>query len=191
MNRDHLEIIPRPELDIYLDDASCRALAAQIPVLVLNVEYRLAPENPFPTGFEGIFDVVRWIASHGSSHLPINLQRGFILGDTSACAKLTAGIAHLAVQEGLAPALTGLLFLAGGFCHPNVRPEEYCDRILSVDEINDALGLTRKSIDYFAAKYGALPDDKRLSPLLFESHANLAKRHWQKDLVEGVQFLLE
>jgi len=25
------------------DDASCRALAAQIPVLVLNVEYRLAP----------------------------------------------------------------------------------------------------------------------------------------------------
>jgi hypothetical protein len=104
------------------------------------------------------------------------LQRGFILGDTSAGAKFTAGIAHPAVQEGLAPALTGLLFLAGGFCHPNVRPEEYRDRILSVDEINDVLGLTRKSIDYFAAKYGAPPDDKRLSPLLFESHANLAKR---------------
>lgn len=90
MNREHLEIIPQPELDIhefnipardeypicvraykqsgqthlplqiYLhgggfvtgglekDDASCRALAAQIPVLVLNIEYRLAPENRFP-----------------------------------------------------------------------------------------------------------------------------------------------
>lgn len=147
------------------------------------------------------------------------------------------------MQEGLAPALTGLLFLAGSFCHPDVRPKEYRDRILSVDEINDAPGLTRKSIDYFAAKYGAPPKDKRLSPLLFESHANLAKKaifyvcgwdprrdeallfeqmlkeeqigtkayvypglphgfwgtcpdldvseDWQRDLIEGVRFLLE
>lgn len=43
------------------DDTLCRTLAAQIPVLVLNVEYRLAPENPFPTGFEDSFDVVHWV----------------------------------------------------------------------------------------------------------------------------------
>lgn len=43
------------------DDVSCRVLATQVPVLVLNVEYRLAPENPFPTGFEDSFDVVRWV----------------------------------------------------------------------------------------------------------------------------------
>lgn len=60
------------------------------------------------------------------------------------------GIAHLAVQEKLSPSLTGLLFLAGSFCHPDARPAQYKDRILSVDEINDAPGLTRKSIDYFA-----------------------------------------
>lgn len=141
------------------------------------------------------------------------------------------------------PSLTGLLFLAGSFCHPDVRPAVYRDRILSVDEINDAPGLTRKSIDYFAAKYGAPPEDKRLSPLLFESHAGLAKKAvfyicgwdprrdeallfeqllkkedvdtkkyvysglphgfwttcpdldvskaWEKDLIEGVRFLLE
>ncbi|KAJ5086430.1 alpha/beta-hydrolase [Penicillium alfredii] len=39
------------------NDASCRALAVQIPLLVLNVEYRLAPENLFPTGLEDCFDV--------------------------------------------------------------------------------------------------------------------------------------
>lgn len=43
------------------DDASCRALAREIPLLILNVEYRLAPENPFPVGFEDSFDVVRWV----------------------------------------------------------------------------------------------------------------------------------
>ncbi|KAJ5107078.1 alpha/beta-hydrolase [Penicillium angulare] len=158
------------------DDASCRALAREIPLLILNVEYRLAPENPFPVGFEDSFDVVRWAASHGTEKLPINLQRGFLLGGTSAGANFTMGIAHLAVQEKLSPSLTGLLFLAGSFCHPDARPAQYKDRILSVDEINDAPGLTRKSIDYFAAKYGAPPEDKRLSSLLFESHANLAPK---------------
>ncbi|KAJ5690217.1 alpha/beta-hydrolase [Penicillium macrosclerotiorum] len=158
------------------DDASCRALATQLPVFVLNVEYRLAPENPFPTGFEDSFDVVRWAASHGPSKVPINLQRGFLLGGTSAGANFTAGIAHLAVQEGLSPQLTGLLFLAASVCHPDARPAAYKERILSVDEINDAPGLTRKSIDFFAAKYGAPPEDKRLSPLLFDSHAGIAQK---------------
>ncbi|KAJ5098495.1 alpha/beta-hydrolase [Penicillium argentinense] len=42
------------------DDKACRALAPQIPVLALNVEYRLVTEHPFPIGFEDSFDVVRW-----------------------------------------------------------------------------------------------------------------------------------
>ncbi|KAJ5320230.1 Alpha/Beta hydrolase protein [Penicillium antarcticum] len=158
------------------DHGSCRVLAANLPLLVLNVEYRLAPENKFPVGFEDCFDVVRWAAKEGSSHFPINLRKGFLLGGTSAGANFTAGIAHLAVEEGLSPSLTGLLFLAGSFCHPDARPAKYLHRILSVDEVNDAPGLTRKSIDYFSAKYGAPPEDKRLSPLLFDSHANLAQK---------------
>ncbi|KAJ5152320.1 hypothetical protein N7492_010615 [Penicillium capsulatum] len=78
------------------DDASCRELGTELPILVLNVEYRLAPENPFPTGFEDSFDVVRWAGSRGTAELPINLQRDFLLGGTSAGANFTAGIAHLA-----------------------------------------------------------------------------------------------
>ncbi|PLB54466.1 alpha/beta-hydrolase [Aspergillus steynii IBT 23096] len=164
------------------DDESCRAIAADIPLLALNVEYRLAPEHRFPVGFEDSRDVVYWAASPtGQQRLSTNLQKGFILGGTSAGANFTAGIAHLAAHDGLQPRLTGLLFLAGSFCHPDARPAQYRDRILSVDEINDAPGLTRKSIDYFAGsqcaeKYGAPPSDKRLSPLLFESHANIAFR---------------
>jgi acetyl esterase/lipase len=82
--------------------------------------------------------------------LKTDLARGFVLGGTSAGANFTAGIAHLAKLEGLSPRLTGIVFLAGSFCHPDARPEKYRDRILSVDEINDAPGLTRKSIAYFA-----------------------------------------
>lgn len=82
----------------------------------------------------------------------MSLTKGFLLGGTSAGANFTAGISHLARDEGLAPPLSGLIFLAGSFCHPDARPEKYRDRILSVDEIDDAPGLTRKSIDYFAGQ---------------------------------------
>ena len=43
------------------DDVSCRAVAKQMPVMVLSVEYRLAPEHKFPVGFEDSFDVVKWV----------------------------------------------------------------------------------------------------------------------------------
>jgi acetyl esterase/lipase len=76
----------------------------------------------------------------------------------------------------LYPPLTGLAFLAGNVCHPDARPEQYRHKILSVDEINDAPGLTRRSIDYFAEKYGAPAADTKLSPLLFESHTGLARK---------------
>lgn len=85
----------------------------------------------------------------------MDLSKGFILGGTSAGANFTAGISHLARDGGLSPGLTGLAFLAGSFCHPDVRPEKYRDRILSVDEIDDAPGLSRTSINYFAGR--ALP----------------------------------
>ncbi|KAL6363132.1 hypothetical protein LRP88_02538 [Fusarium phalaenopsidis] len=156
------------------DDSTCRAIALELGIVVVNVKYRLAPEHKFPVGFEDSFGIVRWVK--GQSKLNTDLTKGFILGGTSAGANFTAGISHLARDEGLSPKITGVVFLAGSFCHPDVRPKMYLDRILSVDEINDAPGLTRKSIDYFSERYGAPPEDKRLSPLLFDSHANIAKK---------------
>lgn len=81
-----------------------------------------------------------------------DLTKGFILGGTSAGANFTSGLSHLAREEGIRPKITGVIFLAGSFCHPDARPAKYIDRILSIDEISDAPGLTRKSIDYFAGK---------------------------------------
>lgn len=46
------------------DDSTCRAIALAIPIVVINVEYRLAPEHKFPTGFEDCFDIVRWVCIH-------------------------------------------------------------------------------------------------------------------------------
>lgn len=135
------------------DDPTCRVVACELDVVVVSVEYRLAPEHKFPVGFTDSFDVVRWIASEsGQQKLNVDLAKGFILGGTSAGGNFTSGISHLAVQEGLSPKITAVVFLASNFCHPDARPAKYLARILSIDEIDDAPGLTRKSIDYFAGK---------------------------------------
>lgn len=42
------------------DDYMCREIALKVPVVVLSVKYRLAPEHPFPAGFEDCFEVIRW-----------------------------------------------------------------------------------------------------------------------------------
>lgn len=140
------------------DDSTCRVIASEIDIVVVSIEYRLAPEHRFPVGFTDSFDVVRWIASkQGQLELNVNLAKGFILGGTSAGGNFTSGISHLAVQEGLSPKITGVVFLASNFCHPDARPAKYLDRILSIDEIDDAPGLTRKSIDYFAGKPFRIP----------------------------------
>jgi len=39
------------------DERICRALALALPVLVVSVEYRLAPEWPFPAGLEDCWEV--------------------------------------------------------------------------------------------------------------------------------------
>lgn len=43
------------------DDRYCRKIAAEVDVAVVSVEYRLAPENKFPTGFKDSYDVVKWV----------------------------------------------------------------------------------------------------------------------------------
>lgn len=43
------------------DDSTCRVIALKLPILVVSVEYRLAPEHKFPVGFEDCFDIVRWV----------------------------------------------------------------------------------------------------------------------------------
>lgn len=43
------------------DDPTCRRLARELPLVVVNVEYRLAPEHKFPVGIEDCYDVVKWV----------------------------------------------------------------------------------------------------------------------------------
>ena len=42
-------------------DADCIAFAEELGVISVNVEYRLAPEHPFPTPVNDAWDALQWV----------------------------------------------------------------------------------------------------------------------------------
>jgi acetyl esterase/lipase len=49
---------------LHTHDSVCRTLAAEGPFEVFAVDYRRAPEHPFPGPIQDAVDAVRWVAAH-------------------------------------------------------------------------------------------------------------------------------
>ena len=49
---------------------------------MISVDYRLAPENPYPAAVEDAVDALHWVFKHGQTELGIDLSR-VAVGGTS------------------------------------------------------------------------------------------------------------
>ncbi|WP_194909633.1 alpha/beta hydrolase [Catenulispora rubra] len=74
-------------------DRRCRVLAAGAGIVVVSVEYRLAPEHPFPTALHDVHAALRW-AVENSERLGIGPDR-IGVGGESAGANLAAALCLL------------------------------------------------------------------------------------------------
>lgn len=79
--------------DLDSEHQRCLRLAAEGGAVVINVDYRLAPENPFPAGVEDCYAALQWTADNANV-LGIDTAR-IAVGGGSAGGALAAAVALL------------------------------------------------------------------------------------------------
>ena len=134
-------------------DGVCRSLANQSGHAVLAVEYRLAPEDPFPAGLEDCIRATLW-AHQNAGDLGIDPTRIAVGGD-SAGGNLAAVVAQLQPVP--------LVFQA--LIYPVT--DGTCDRP-SMTENAEGYLLSRNAMDWFHEHYTVTVEDlsdPRYSPI--------------------------
>lgn len=137
-------------------DAWCRRLAADAHCLVVSVDYRLAPEHPFPAGVDDAVAVFR----HAVAHIRevVGDPACIAVGGDSAGANLAAVVAQQTAADEAAPVLQILVY--GAFDLATTRA--------SHELFGKGLLLTEATRRWFLEHYlpaGQDPADPRVSPL--------------------------
>jgi acetyl esterase len=94
-------------------DGPCRVLADEAGLVVIAVDYRLAPEHRFPAAVDDAVAAFRWVAANAAS-LGIDPRRIGVGGD-SAGGNLAAVVAQQTRDDALRPAMQLLIYPATDF----------------------------------------------------------------------------
>ena len=144
--------------DLDSHDGICRMLAEDAHVRVIAVDYRRAPEDPFPAAVDDVWAAWTWVNANAEG-LGLDPRRIAIGGD-SAGGNLSAVTALRAAREGgPAPAFQLLFYPCTVFGQPTKSRETY----------GEGFYLSKRLMDLADADYLAGHDDTadpRLSPLL-------------------------
>lgn len=148
--------------DLESHDNVCHSLCRRSGHAVLSVDYRLAPEDPFPAGLDDARSALAWAASN-ADELGVDATRIAIGGDSAG-----ANLAAVAARSAPVPLAFQLL----------VYPVADARMVAaSYTENADGYFLTAASMKWFVELYlsggAADADDPRVSPLLADD-ASLA-----------------
>lgn len=142
----------------------CHRIADGTKAIVVNVEYRLAPEHPFPGAIEDAMTAYEWVLREGAEH-GIDTERLAVAGD-SAGGCISAVVAILARDRGLTKPRAQWLIYPLTESGAKTESRTLFERGFLLD---------RETIDWFHAHYLQKNevDDIRASPLKAESLADL------------------
>jgi acetyl esterase len=145
-------------------DRLCRVLADEASVIVMSIDYRLAPEHPFPAAADDAIAATRWVLANAAS---LGLDAGKIaVGGDSAGGNLAA-VASLALRDDdRRPAYQMLLYPA----------TDMTRSMPSHGLFRDGFFLGSAAVDWYLGHYLSDPADEknpRASPIFASDVARL------------------
>jgi acetyl esterase len=158
--------------DLDTHDEPCRALAAGTGAVVVSVDYRLAPEHPFPAAVDDAYAAVCFVAENADD-LGIDPDRLVVAGD-SAGGNLAAVVSLMARdRSGPGIALQALIY-------PAVDFDFESGRWPSLEENATGYFLHLEVMRWFAGNYGGadqLVVDPLAAPVRATDHSGLPPAH--------------
>jgi acetyl esterase/lipase len=128
--------------DLDTHDGTCRQHAVGAGAVVVSVEYRLAPEHPYPAAVDDAWAATQWVAKNGDE-IDADASRLAVAGD-SAGGTISAVIAQRARDSGGPPILFQLLWYPSTMWDPSLP---------SFTENAEAAVLDRAAIAAFSRWY--------------------------------------
>jgi acetyl esterase len=144
-------------------DTLCRELVRQSGVILVAVDYRLAPEHPYPAALDDCLAATRWAAEH-AAELGADGSRLAVVGD-SAGASLAAGVALRARDEG------GLDLAFQALAYPALDPA--MDTKSYVTNAEDPYLSSSEMVAYWAKYLGGSAADGLAAPGLAQDLGGL------------------
>ncbi|KAH0328936.1 hypothetical protein KCU71_g842, partial [Aureobasidium melanogenum] len=84
---------------LHSEAAWCRSVCNKISIVIVDVDYRLAPEFVFPAAIHDSWDAIQWVIAHAEE---LNVNAGSIsIGGLSAGGHMSAVLSHMARDAGL------------------------------------------------------------------------------------------
>lgn len=142
--------------DLESHHSFCTYISREMDIPVVAVDYRLAPEAPFPAAPHDSIAATRWVADN-QEQLKLNISGLIPCGD-SAGGNLT-----LVVGQVLAAEPAAVPIIAQFPMYPASRMDAEGG---SMDEFAEGFLLTKESMDYFNSHYAPKDDDIHVSPYL-------------------------
>jgi len=145
--------------DLDTHDTICRRLAAGSGCAVLSLDYRLAPENPFPAALDDVIETIQWLGTHGPE-FGLDPRRAAIGGDSAGGNLAAAASLALRYSDGPKPLFQLLLYPALDFTMERPSHREFGQGYLLDSDFQ------RQCHELYLG--GADRRDWRISPLLAE-----------------------
>jgi len=155
-------------------DWLCSHVAARAGVLVVSVDYRLAPEHQAPGPYEDALAATTWLLDH-AAEVGGDASRASLMGESAGgnlAALVTLALRDRRRADPSAPGLVGQVLLYPATDLTLSSP--------SVDEFPEAPMLRRSSMEWYGRQYvpqglatSIAPEDPRVSPLLAPDHTDL------------------